>query len=137
MLRTIVVTVAAICLTLVLLSFGTFLILRTTQFGKVAMGDVQSVPHPWETFMEGQNLFLLYVDLPTTLLVGFLVGLFAKRFAIAAGIVGTAPISGILLAAGDVWRGCLVIACAAGVTFLAMRLRQKRSHHLLKNTISS
>ncbi len=67
MLRTIVVTVAAICLVLVLLSFGTFVILRTTQFGKVMTGDVHSVSDPWNVFMEGQNLFLFYLDLPVVL----------------------------------------------------------------------
>jgi hypothetical protein len=132
MIRTIIVTLAAICLTLLLLSFGTAVVLNTTEFGKVAAGHTESVADPWKTFYQGQTIFFWYVDLPTTLIVGLLTATFAKRLSIISAVIATSPLPALMLVAGDVWKGFILIICAVVVALVpvwARRERERRSKH--------
>jgi hypothetical protein len=126
MVRTAIVTVIAVCLTLVLLSFGMFLILRTTEFGKVMMGDFQAVANPWKAFMAGQNLLFFYLELPITLVVSFLAAFFTVRLPIVAGTLGSSPVWAVPLVAGDLMPGFILVASAVGAVLCATYWQKNR-----------
>lgn len=124
MARTVIVIVAAICLALLLQAFGTFVVLRTTEFGQVMTGNTRAVADPWKAFAEGQRLLLWYVDLPDVLIVGFLAGLSVRRFTPLAGVIGTAPCWVFVLSVGDWARSCILIICGAVTALLAASWRE-------------
>jgi hypothetical protein len=137
MVRTAVGIVVAVCLTLALLSFGTFVILRATEFGKVAMGNSQGVADPWNTFMAGQNLLFFYLDLPITLVISFLTAVLTRRFSVAAGVLGTVPVWALLLVGGDLTRGSILVLSAAVAAFCAARWQKNRPRKAARNAFAT
>lgn len=91
MLKTLAVTIAGLVLCLILLSVGTAFALRHTSWGSTPSD--QSSESLWEGLPTAINVIRLRVILPTVVIVALLMGYLAKRFAVLAALVATAPAS--------------------------------------------
>jgi hypothetical protein len=126
MLRTIIVTIAGVILSLLLISVATYLMLNHTQFGNLAMGDTRGISDPWKTLMSGFWVLLLCVSLPTTTLVAIFVGALTKKHASIAAAIAVLPIS--IISSGlelrDAWVTALLVISAVSVAASMQRLRK-------------
>jgi hypothetical protein len=129
MLRTILVTIAGLCLSVLLAAAATSFILSHTQFGRLMTGNSSGMSDPWQVFMSGSKVLFFYVCLPTVILVAIFVGLLTKKSALAATAVAVLPIS--VLASGLVLRGAwisfVLVCCAMMVADLSQRIVQRAS----------
>lgn len=126
MLRTIIVTIAGVILSLLLVSVATYLMLNHTQFGHLAMGDTRGISDPWKTFMSGFWVLLLCISLPTTTLVAIFVGALTKKHASIAAAIAVLPIS--IISSGlelrEAWVTALLVISAVFVAASMQRLRK-------------
>lgn len=126
MLRTIIVTIAGVILSLLLASVFTYLILNHTQFGHLAMGDTRGISSPWKTFMNGFWILFSCVSLPTATLVAAFVGVLAKEYASIAATIAVLPIA--LVSSGlelrEAWVAALLVITAILVATSLQRLRK-------------
>jgi len=139
MLRTIVVTVAGLILSMVLAAVATSFMFSHTEFGRLMTGDSSGMADRWQVFMSGSWVLFFYVCLPTVVLVAVFVGLLSTKSALIAVVVAVLPIS--VLASGLVLRGAwislMLVACAGVVATLSQRLVRGTSNGRASKTASS
>ncbi len=127
MTRTIIVAVAGFLVTVFLLSIGTYIAVWTTSSGQMVSGQSPMPADPWLAVRGWHYTTLLFVSLPTVLVVGFLVGLLAKRYQLLAAVLATSPVS--VMAFGWDWRDALVagglVLCAVGTAYLPIWQRSR------------
>ena len=125
MLRTIIVIVAGVILSLFLTSIGTYLVLNHTQFGHlvmhVATGDTRGFSE--KTFMSGFWVLLFCVSLPTTMLVALFVGTLTKKYSSIAAGTAVLPIS--VMSSGLELRGAWVTGLLVTSAILAAASMQR------------
>jgi hypothetical protein len=123
----VIVAVAGLLVTVLLLSFGTYVAVRNTSSGKMVSGQSQMPPDPWKAVESWHNATLLYVVLPTVVIVGYLVGAFAKRYTLLAAVVATSPvfILSFSWAPRDVLVTAALLICAIGAAYVSIWRRSR------------
>lgn len=126
--RTVVVTIAGVMLSLLLVGVGTFVVLRTTTPGKIVSGQAPMAQDALGAIDAWYFTIILYVALPTVLLVGLLVGIFTHQYQWLAAAVATSPIW--VVSFGWTLQDALVSTCLAlssiGAAHLARRFLRRR-----------
>lgn len=124
LLRTIVVTIAALMLSTLLAAAATAFMLSHTEFGRLMTGNTSGMSDRWHVFMSGSRVLFFYVYLPTVILVAAFVGVLARRFALAGAAVAVLPIS--LLASGlslrGMWISLMLVLSAILLAGLSQRV---------------
>jgi len=124
MLRTIIVAICGLILSVVLAAAATSFMLSHTQFGHLVRGDYSGINDRWRVFMSGFWILFFYVQLPTVLLVAIFAGLLDKKFPSIAALVAVSPISvlGSGLVLRRIWISLLLMVCAVLVSILTQRV---------------
>lgn len=124
MVRTIIVTIAGMVLSLLFASLAIYLILNHTEVGHLMAGDVGGITDPWNTFMSKSWIVLFCVSVPTITLVAVLVGVLTKKYAPIAAGAAVLPIS--VISSGLTLRGAWIsvglVFCSILLTALTRRL---------------
>ena len=130
MARTVVVAIAGALLTLLLLSFGTYVAVKNTSSGRMVSGQSQMPADPWKAIEGFHDVAMIYVVVPTALVVGFLVGVFAKRYALLAAAVATSPILVLSFSGAprDVLATAALLLCAIGAAYVAVWRRARANN---------
>jgi len=127
MARTLIVALAGVILALVLVSLGTYAVVRNTPAGRAISGQSSMPADTWKAVESSYYLFVFGVALPAVLIVGFLVGLLSKRYQLIAAPLATSPVSvmasGLVL--GGVWATVILALGATGAAYVATRWRSK------------
>ena len=122
--RSLMVILAGFMSTMLLLSLGTKLVLALSA-NWAAVGQSKGYDSMLAAMAHSLGALVAFVHVPTALLVGLLVGMFAQDHRISSAIIATCP-AWVLLAAVPPW-GTLasVLIAGAGVlgVWLAKRIR--------------
>jgi hypothetical protein len=132
MLRTVSVTVAGLILSVLSAATATFLVLRHTDFGRLATGNFAGLADRWQVFANGELVLFFCIFLPTVLIVSIFVGSLTHRYPLQASAAAVLPIS--LVASGLRFRGAIIslalLFCAivtAGLSHWLARRRRLKS----------
>jgi hypothetical protein len=127
MARTLIVALVGVVLALVLVSLGTYAVVKSTPAGREISGQSSMPADPWKAVETSYYLFVFGVGLPAVLIVGFLVGLLARRYQLLAALLATSPVS--VMASGfalsGVWATVILALGAIGAAHIATRWRSK------------
>lgn len=120
---TVVVVLMGMLATLLLASFGTYIALNFTPWGRAITEHQQNSSVLWTAIVSGARQLFLFVLLPTVILVSLLVGFFAQRVPPVAAACATLPIS---VASGIDWEAAVLIFASVAAAFLSYRWRIRR-----------
>ena len=129
MVRTIIGTAAAMCLSILLMLMAVLIVLRHTDFGLVASGRYQGPGDQWQLLMSGVWVMFIGVMLPVAITTSALLGLWARKHVAIAAAIANAPLA--IIAAGYqiryAWMS-VILVCVAGAsaTLTAMMLERYR-----------
>jgi hypothetical protein len=126
--RTLIVVLVGAILTLLLVSVGTYAVVKSTSAGQVISGQTTMSADPMKAVESSYYLFVFAVALPTVLIVGFLASFFSKRYQLVAAPLATAPVS--IMASGfalrGVWMTLILVLVAIGAAYVATRSRKEQ-----------
>jgi hypothetical protein len=126
--RSLLIAVLGIFATLAMMSVCMYLCLLFTPWGRAVSGR-SGMPPDWGVIWDsGYYGLLLYVFAPPVITVGFLVGLFAKRFPLLVAVLSTSPVPLITFGSDvhDLLVTSALVFCAVGAAYLATCWRSRR-----------